>query len=122
MKYQAQTLAYERGRMLSSYTLALCNYVTFVKQEDTTNALDFLTILCNLLSARPQICTAAMEICPEFLDMGIEKMHLEWQQINNDQIEESLDHVQLYITFKKSIITSFYLLHAAILLGCNLHW
>ena len=119
LKYQAQALAYERGRILSSYTLALCNYVAFVKQEDTTNTLDFLTILCDLLSARPQVCTAAMEICPEFRDMGIEKIHSEWQRIINDPIEESLDHVKLYITSKKSIYTSLHLLHAAILLLSN---
>ena len=67
---QSRALAFERGNVLCSYDLALREHIALAKREgwDVPGNPTFVSILCDLLSARPCVCAAAMDSCADFRD------------------------------------------------------
>jgi hypothetical protein len=95
---KSHAIAYERGRVLRAFVLALHRYTEFAKENGIKGPWNFVTTLCEVLSIRPHICCAAMDRYSDFRDLALVTVHKELERVLVKPYVEDVDVPTGYVT------------------------
>ena len=129
---QSHALAYERGKILSIYVLALHEYKRFVEEKKLEANFDFVSSICELISVRPHVCSDAMDRFPDFKILAIAEVKNAFEEaMVSDRADLTTDSTSVVVTVPREVsdstdqskevdvVVSSHLMQAAIILISN---
>eukprot|EP00571_Detonula_confervacea_P003451 CAMPEP_0172329500 /NCGR_PEP_ID=MMETSP1058-20130122/60916_1 /TAXON_ID=83371 /ORGANISM="Detonula confervacea, Strain CCMP 353" /LENGTH=2101 /DNA_ID=CAMNT_0013046679 /DNA_START=37 /DNA_END=6342 /DNA_ORIENTATION=- len=127
IKYLSRAIAYERGKVLSMYISALSAFKKFLEEHKMEEDFDFVSTLCELIAARPHVCSDAFDRFPHLRVLALAEVKNAFEQAieSNDVAQRAPASSLVVVTIprKDGSVTntkmSSNLLHAAIIIIGN---
>ena len=131
IKYVSHALAYERGKVLSIYTMALFDYRRYLKECAIDIDFDFVSSLCELMAQRPHVCSDALDRFPDFRSLAVAEVKTAFDKAISSNANDSTPVSSLVVitlpneicsdknAVKTNVVVPSNLIQAAIILISN---
>ena len=88
IQHLTHALVYESGRVLRALVLGLHKYMEFVSEKNVSDSGDFDSLLVELISVRPHICSSVMDHFDDFRDIALHTVRSGFEKCISNKIAQ----------------------------------